>query len=208
MKHQKAIIYDHHRLFSDSFSCIMERSDLFQSIQSFFDDKELVQHIISESPEPTVLFIDFIMDDAYSLFLINETRRLNRNLKVVVVSGISSPSLIKTIISYRPHGFISKSSGFDEIIKCLKKIEDGQFYLCPEIQNVLTNYEKIEKIPFTSRELQILQLFAQGFSIDKTAELVHLSRHTIVSHRRKMMKKAGCKSIIELLAFSHKHGLI
>ncbi|WP_157501551.1 helix-turn-helix transcriptional regulator [Echinicola vietnamensis] len=58
------------------------------------------------------------------------------------------------------------------------------------------------------RELEILQLFTQGFSIDRTAELVHLSRHTIVSHRRKMMKKTGSKTILELLAFSQKHGLI
>lgn len=161
-----------------------------------------------ESSNPTVLFLDFHFIEGNSLHLINETRRLNRKLDVIIVSGVTSPSLIKSILSYHPQGFISKFSGFDKIVECLNKNAEGSQFICPEIKKIIHSTDKTDEIYFTSRELQLLQYFAQGNSIVKTSELVHLSKHTIVSHRRKMMKKANCNSITELLAFARQLGLI
>ncbi|WPR77764.1 response regulator transcription factor [Algoriphagus sp. NG3] len=208
MKQQKAIIFDDHQLFSDSFSSILEKAEIFASVHSFSDEKLLIRFLMLESPNPIVLFLDFLLIKGNSLHLINETRRLNRNLNVIIVSGITSPSLIKSILSYHPQGFISKFSGFDKIVECLNKNAEGNQFICPEIKKILRSTDKMDEIHFTSRELQLLQYFAQGNSIVKTAELVHLSKHTIVSHRRKMMKKANCNSITELLAFARLHGLI
>ncbi|WP_057939198.1 LuxR C-terminal-related transcriptional regulator [Algoriphagus resistens] len=208
MKQQKAIIFDDHRLFSDSFSSILEKAEIFTSVHSFFDEKLLIRFLMLESPNPTVLFLDFLLVERNSLHLINETRRLNRNLKIIIVSGVTSPALVKSILNYRPQGFISKFSGFDMVVECLNKNADGRQFICPEIKKILSTVDRATQIHFTSRELQLLQYFDQGNSIMKTAELVHLSKHTVVSHRRTMMKKANCNSITELLAFARQHGLI
>ena len=41
-----------------------------------------------------------------------------------------------------------------------------------------------------------------------TAEKFFLSKHTVVSHRRKMMKKTNTNTITELLSYVRKTGLI
>ncbi|MFD2037341.1 DNA-binding response regulator [Belliella marina] len=208
MKKHKAVIFDDHRLFSDSFSSMLEKVEIFTSVHSIFDEKLLYQFLIIEGSNPICLFMDFNHYEGNSLFLINEARRFNRSIIIIVVSGVTSPSLIKSILSYQPQGFISKFSGFDRVIECLKKNFEGYHYICPEIKKMMGSFDEIDDIQFTSRELQLLQIFAQGNSIIQTAGKVHLSKHTVVSHRRKMMKKANCRSITELLAFARQLELI
>jgi len=57
------------------------------------------------------------------------------------------------------------------------------------------------------REIEILHYFAQGFSVNETAEKFFLSKHTVVSHRRKMMRKTNTNTITELLSYVRKMGL-
>ena len=65
-----------------------------------------------------------------------------------------------------------------------------------------------KEVWLSSREIEILRYFAQGFSVNETAEKFFLSKHTVVSHRRKMMKKTKTNTITELLSYVRKTGLI
>src|SRR5690606_29128669 len=127
-----------------------------------------------------------------ALTLIKETRRINKKARVIVVSSVADPALIHHILTYEPNGFLSKSCGVDTVIECLQTIALGTQYVCPAIRKII-NTEALapgNSIPFTARELEILQYFARGMSIIATAEATHLSKHTIVSHRRNMMTKS------------------
>lgn len=203
-----AIIFDDHLLFADSFSALVERFEIFAAVHSFDDKKELTHFLIERSKMHICLFLDYYLKNENSLTLINEVRRLNRRIVIIVMSSTISPTAIRNILDYKPQGFISKSSGFDTVLQCLTTIADGRQYICPVISEIVEHARTIEKISFTGRELEILQYFSQGLSIADTAEKAHLSRHTVVAHRRKMMSKANVNSITELLLYARKHELI
>jgi two-component system, NarL family, response regulator FusR len=207
-KNTIAIVFDDHLLFADSFSALIERLELFSAVHSFDDKKELTHFLIKYSNMHICLFLDYYLKNENSLTLINEVRRLNRRVNIIVMSSTISPTAIRNILEYKPQGFISKSSGFDTVLQCLSTIAQGNQYICPMISEIIENTDIIGKIPFTSRELEILQYFAQGLSIAHTAEKAHLSQHTIVAHRRKMMSKVKVNSITELLLYARKHELI
>jgi len=59
------------------------------------------------------------------------------------------------------------------------------------------SYQKI----FSLRELEILSLINKGFTSHAIAAKLFLSKHTIDTHRRKMLQKTGCINAIELLEF-------
>ena len=75
------------------------------------------------------------------------------------------------------------------------------------MQNIVDSSKEIE-FPFTSREKELLQFFAKGNNVEQTAKAFFLSKHTIISHRRAMMRKSKTKSIVELLAFAKETNLI
>jgi DNA-binding NarL/FixJ family response regulator len=203
-----AIVFDDHLLFADSFSALIERLELFSAVHTFDDKKALLNFLIKHSEAPIYLFLDYYIKNENCLTLFNEAKRLNRQTKIIVMSSVISPIAVTNILDYKPQGFLSKSSGFNTVLQCLSTIAQGNQYFCPEITEIIEHTHHISKIPFTARELEILQYFAQGLSIAHTAEKAHLSKHTIVAHRRKMMAKINVNSITELLSYSRGQELI
>lgn len=203
-----SIILDDHRLFADSFSALMERIGLFQSVHTFYEESELIRFMVSHPNIPFYLFLDYYFQNKTGLNLINETRRLNKQSKVIITSSVVKSSTISNILSYSPDAFISKLSGFDVILQCLQTIDNNEEYFCPVISKIVANSTPAENVLFTNRELEILQLFSEGASIAQAADMINLSKHTIVSHRRNMMKKAKVNSITQLLAYARAHDLM
>lgn len=205
-----AIVYDDHMLFADSFSALIERLHLFKAVYVLDDEQKLGRFLLEQSKisTPIYLFLDYYLKNGTGLSILTEARRLNRKLIVIMMSSLLSPSVIKNVLKYNPQGFVSKSSGFDIIIECLQAIQQERMYLCPVISDVLEQEKTMENIHFSSRELEILNCFAEGLTILETAEKMHLSKHTIVAHRRNMMGKAKVKSITELLAFARSREYI
>ncbi len=203
-----AIVFDDHLLFADSFSALIERLELFRAVHTISEEKELINFLIRHSQSPIYLFLDYYLQNKNGLPLINEARRLNKQITIIVVSSVTSPIAITNILSYNPQGLVSKSSGFSAILECLTVIGQGKQYLSPAISDIIANVNLSKKLLFTGRELEVLQYFAHGLSIAQTAEKTHLSKHTIVAHRRKMMAKASVNSITELLSYAREQELI
>lgn len=203
-----AIVFDDHLLFADSFSALIERLELFSAVHTFNDKREFTHFLIKNSKTKIYLFLDYYLKNENGLMLINEIKRLNRQLTIIIMSSTISPTVVTNVLNYKPQGFISKSSGFDTILQCLTTIAHGHQYICPVISKIADHTDHTEKIPFTARELEILQYFAQGLSIAHTAEKAYLSKHTIVAHRRNMMAKVKVNSITELLLYAREQELI
>ncbi len=61
---------------------------------------------------------------------------------------------------------------------------------------------------FSFREKEILKLLAQGYNSSRIAEQLFLSPHTVDTHRRKMLAKAGLENTTELITFCLEHNII
>ena len=61
---------------------------------------------------------------------------------------------------------------------------------------------------FTNRELDIIKEIAKGKSSQEIAESLEISKHTVATHRKKIMKKSGCHSAEELLLFCKRNGVL
>ena len=61
---------------------------------------------------------------------------------------------------------------------------------------------------FTDRELDIIKEIANGKSSQEIAEGLEISKHTVATHRKKIMKKSDCHSAEELLKFCRRNGVI
>lgn len=61
---------------------------------------------------------------------------------------------------------------------------------------------------FSNRELEILRFLKQGKSSVQIATLLSISRHTVDTHRRKMLSKAGCKNVMEMVQKASIVGII
>ena len=61
---------------------------------------------------------------------------------------------------------------------------------------------------FTPRELEIIKLIKDGLTNRQIASVLHISIHTVISHRKNILKKCNCHNIEELLSFVDNNGII
>lgn len=200
-KNLSAIVLDDHKLFADSFAKLIEFTTLFRTVNVFYHEQELMQHLIRfRTTDTRYLFVDYYMGDRTLPLFLNDLKRLSKNIKIIVVSSLSHAFLIHELLKHAPDGIISKTARADALIDCIHEIAGGGEYISPEIREILQNNREAAAVPFTPREIELLQHFARGLSINDTAGQLKLSKHTIAAHRRKMMAKTHTSSITGLLA--------
>jgi len=61
---------------------------------------------------------------------------------------------------------------------------------------------------FTSRELEIIREIEKGSTNTEIGLSLVISKHTVATHRKKIMKKCGCHSAEELLLFCKNNGVL
>ena len=166
-------------------------------------------HALIEQEKITHLFIDFDMHGNDMLSFINNVRELYKNLFIIVVSSMENGGLVYKLKQKGANAFISKNSGSHEIENCLASVNAGNYFISTDVFNnaVKTKLEN-KKGFFTQREQELLHYIASGKTIAEVAGLLGLSMHTIVTHRRNMMKKSGVKNMPALIKKAMDMGLI
>ena len=64
------------------------------------------------------------------------------------------------------------------------------------------------KEPFSKREVEIIRLLAGGFTSKEIGDRLCISSHTVDTHRRNILKKAGAKDTGRLVVYARENGLL
>ena len=64
------------------------------------------------------------------------------------------------------------------------------------------------KIVLTQREQEVLHFICQGNTFNAVAKLLHLSPHTIVTHKKNLIKKFDAKNIVHLGVLAERYGYL
>lgn len=79
----------------------------------------------------------------------------------------------------------------------------------PSFYNVeVASYYSSTKEILTFREKEILKLIINGKTSDEIASLLFISKHTVNSHRKNILKKSNCKTNSELIVKAITDGLL
>lgn len=103
----------------------------------------------------------------------------------------------KPIIGLTQHTIIGEGET-SPIMGTIKMLDDNNQYQTLLSKNYSHHYFNSL---LTKKEQEIFGLINQGFTSKKIGELLHISRHTVDTHRRKILKKTGQNSFRELKAY-------
>lgn len=202
-----AVVLDDHRLFADSFALLLQRTGNIDVVQSFSETEDFFQFLRSFGTANLFVFLDYYFPNENGLTILTEIRRINGKAKIIFVTSASAPAVVRSILQYRPQGLLSKFGDIQTLSACITAVKKNTFFVHPDFQRLMLETNRTT-VTFTPREIELLKYFSQGYSIAETAAKTFLSPHTIVAHRRKMMAKAKCHSIAEMLTYARDNDLI
>ena len=123
----------------------------------------------------------------------------------------SGKQFIQGMFKAGAFGYLLKDGDADELITAITAVVQNKKYLSKDINqdflSLLKKGELLENTHLSSREKEVLQLIAEGKSVEKIGELLFLSSKTVDVHRNNIMKKTELYTIPELTKYAIQKGL-
>lgn len=210
----KVIIVDDHHVVRDGIKMLLNSGEEIEVIGEAGDGKQVLG-LIDSGLDPDIVISDLSMPEMDGLSLIYKLKTDRPEIKTMVLSVSEDENHVTQAFNNGCKGYLSKSAQPNELIFAIRHIHSGGRYLGADLGvkmvDLIVQTKKQELFPdiiFTSRESEILQLIAQGFTNNDIAEKLFISRRTVEGHRQSLIEKTVSKNTAELIGFAYRYGLI
>jgi DNA-binding NarL/FixJ family response regulator len=203
--------------FQKAFAGAIEAtSDM--ALQGFSGSVAQAVKLLAQSA-PDVLVVDLGLPDGSGLEIIAAAHQRWPDCPIMVSTTFADQEHVIRSIEAGASGYLLKDSAPEKIADEIRSLVSGGSPISPRIaRHLLLRFRastpKREPAPeaapqtLSERESQTLDLIARGFSYDEIAELMQISRNTVMTFVRRIYAKLEVKSKAEAIYEARNHGLI
>ena len=167
--------------------------------------------------KPDVVTLDIAMPNLNGLDAARHIRRLSASTRIVLVSAYEDDVFIQHALEAGVDGFVSKKSAAETLAAAVRDVARGIKVFSPAVKSRLAQYEKAGGGPglvrhktdsLTEREVEVLQLVAEGNANKQTADKLGISMKTVEKHRQSAMNKLHIHDTAGLTRYAIAAGLV
>ena len=192
MKNNKILIVETSPLISSGLSSFFEGMNQF-TVSAVVDNiEDLQDKMVIHNPD--ILIINPIMIGYYALN--NFFKNLSQNYPNIHCVALVTTYIDKNILRY-----------FKEIVE----LSDNKQKVVNKLINLLNNSDETtsqENIELSNREIDVLISVAKGMTNKEISDLLSISVHTVITHRKNIVKKTGIKSVAGLTVYALLNNLV
>jgi two-component system, NarL family, invasion response regulator UvrY len=158
-----------------------------------------------------VVLLDINLPGRTGLDLLEDFRRMDPTLKILVVSMYPEEQYAIRALRTGASGYLTKASAPDELLSAVDKILHGGRYITQSIAEKIFDAIDHKGPPhelLSNRELEVLIQIAKGLSLKDIGELLSLSEKTISTYRSRILAKMELNSNADIVRYALKHNLI
>jgi two-component system response regulator EvgA len=199
-KKWRVLIVDQLPIIRLGLSCLLEDSNFSLLIAN----SSLEGSIILREEKVDLLIIDFYREDRPGYAVIVDSLKSYPALNVILFTSIKESNLLYRLYE-KGCSIISKSESPEAILKGIKATLIGKKFLSQElnyIKNIKENTHQSRPLQFTKQEERIVALISVGLSSDEIAHTIQLSKATVDTYRRRLLKKFQFNNIMELINYA------
>lgn len=161
--------------------------------------------------QPRVLVLDLNMPGESSLQAIPRFLDASPETRIVVLTMQTDPVFARESLSAGALGYVLKEAADTELVDAVRRAARDELYVNPGLGARLARESGGSPDPpaaLTSRELEILNLIADGYTNAEIAGQLVLSVRTVESHRAHIQRKTGRATRAELVALAREQHLV
>lgn len=212
MQPYQIVLADDHLLFREGVKRIIEAYPELKVVGEVNDGLMLLE-LLKISP-PGIVILDISMPNLQGIEATREIKTLCPEVKVLILTMHKSKEHLYRAISAGAEGYLLKEDAHTDLITAIKTIQAGGTYISPLIGDQMTDIF-VEKLrgklesptgPLTNREIQVLQLVAEGKTSKEIADLLFISMMTVQNHRTNIKRKLNIKKNADLVKYAIEKG--
>lgn len=165
-----------------------------------------------EKVNPALLILDIYLPDLDGINDLSGIRQKYPGLGIIILTNNIARKDLQEYHKSGIHNILHKTAEHDELLDCIESAIKGKKYYSGMVLDLLleADLQKIHFLPahLTASEIDIVRLIAEGLTNKEIAAKKILSIHTIMTHRKNIMRKLGISNASELIMYAVKSGLI
>jgi len=184
----RGLIVDDHQLFAAGIKHVLRQLDDNVTIDEAPDAECCLQYL-SENRDLDFLLLDLKLPGLDGLALLEIVRNRWPWLPVLIVTGTQDAATAQRVLDAGAAGYLCKTSPPSEFVNAIRQVLNGEVYVSAEQASFLQTRDQAadEDSPnlvskFTSRQLEVLNLMAQGHPNKIIASKLGLTEHTVKVH--------------------------
>lgn len=214
MKRITVFLSDDHAVFREGLRSLLAATDDIHVV----GEAENGQGAVGETRrlQPDVVLMDMAMP---VLNGVEAARRIAREVptaKVLMLSAYSDEFHVQQALEAGAAGYLMKETASKDLLQAIRQACKGnRFFRQPIASRVLNRSPKRERQSaataapaLTSRQLEVLQRIAEGYSSKRIARLLSLSIKTVEKHRQAVMDKLDIHEIATLTRYAVASGAV
>lgn len=210
MSRPRILLADDHVLVLEAFRKLLA-SD-YDIVGAVTDGQSLVT--AAGDLHPDVVVLDIAMPHLNGLDAIERVKARVPRSRLIVLTMQHDRDTAADAIRRGAVGFVLKSSPSSELFEAISEALKGKVYVSPAVAGVPSGVFAEEALRstrrsgLTLRQREVLQLLAEGKSMNEAARLLNVTPRTIAFHKYSMMEQLGLKTSSELILHAQALGLV
>lgn len=211
----RTLLADHSELTLIGLRTILSEVERVELVGVARDAIELQAQLVRTRPD--LVLIDHTAD-GFGAAAIRDGVRRSKRTRFVAITPPPSAHTLMSAVRAGVTSYIRKDCGIQEIIDSVCRTADGERFYCGQVlatleraghntRQFLAEPLSCAPVVLSERECEVIGLIAEGKSYTRIAEELHLSAHTVTTHRRNIMQKLGVNNTAAVVMYAVKNGL-
>lgn len=203
------VIVDDHEVVALGLESLLDDADGIDVIGSATTSEAAVALVTKLRPD--VVLMDYRLPDGTGADTARAFRDAALGVNVVMVTSFADRRVLAQALDAGCCGFLSKNSDRADLIDAIEAAAAGESYFTRDVLKHLVHLRRFDDVGQTElseREVEVLQLTADGHFPEEIADRLHLSAHTVKNHLRHAMAKLDAHTKLEAVVKAIRARLI
>jgi DNA-binding NarL/FixJ family response regulator len=215
MKKISVLLVDDHTVVRQGLRALLKSEEDIEVIGEAENGRQAVT-LARETP-PDVVVMDVAMPLLNGLEATRQIVKLSPQIKVLVLTSYGDDDYVQQLMQAGATGYLLKQTAADELLMAIREVQRGKPFFSPSIAKRLRDqcqeafkrgHSTHKPGDLTSRETEVLQLIAEGFSNKQIAAELSISIKTVEKHRQQVMNKLNIHDVAGLTRYALSRGMV
>ena len=214
MKPITVLLAEDHMVVRQGLRKLLEAEDDLEVVGEAETGRQAVE--MSRKLHPAVVVMDIAMPLLNGLEASRQILKQTSGTKVLILSAHSDDAYVEKALEFGAKGFLLKQTSAHVLSRAIREVQKGNVFFTPSIAKRFAENKPLaasNSVPkkvgrLTSREVEALQLIAEGKANKQIAAELGISIKTVEKHRQRLMQKLGIHDTAGLTRYAIAAGVI
>ncbi|MDD5936125.1 MAG: response regulator transcription factor [Clostridiales bacterium] len=207
----RIIIADDHMMVREGLKQLLELDGSIEVIGQASEGEKCLELV--NKLEPDVVLLDINMPNMNGLQALQKMRRTNTKQKVLMLTIHNEVEYLLRAVELGANGYVLKDSESEVLKKAIFTVFNGDTYIEPTLTPEMKERLKDKKSSsineaLTKREVDVLQLIAEGLFNKEIAYRLNISEKTVKNHVSNIFKKIGVSDRTQAAVYAIRNNLV